>query len=138
MSGDNAIALAILVPLATALGIQLAGRISDNLREGVTLAGAATLAWVVWGMLPSLFEGARPALTLTEMLPGVAIAFEVEPLGMLFAALASGLWIINSVYSIGYMRGNRVERIYREVRVNAIGGGSEEIMRDLATRQYQL
>ena len=36
----------------------------------------------------------------------------------------------------GYMRGNRVERIYREVRVNAIGGGSEEIMRDLASRQY--
>ena len=38
----------------------------------------------------------------------------------------------------GYMRGNRVERIYREVRVNAIGGGSEEIMRDLAARQYGL
>jgi acyl-CoA dehydrogenase len=38
----------------------------------------------------------------------------------------------------GYMRGNRVERIYREVRVNAIGGGSEEIMRDLASRQYGL
>lgn len=37
---------------------------------------------------------------------------------------------------IAYMRGNRVERIYREVRVNAIGGGSEEIMRDLASRQY--
>ena len=37
---------------------------------------------------------------------------------------------------IGYMRDNRVERIYREVRVNAIGGGSEEIMRDLASRQY--
>ena len=37
-----------------------------------------------------------------------------------------------------YLRGNRVERIYREVRVNAIGGGSEEIMRDLATRQYAL
>ena len=39
---------------------------------------------------------------------------------------------------IGFMRGNRVERIYREVRVNAIGGGSEEIMRDLAARQYGL
>ena len=39
---------------------------------------------------------------------------------------------------MGYMRGNRVERIYREVRVNAIGGGSEEIMRDLAARQYGL
>ena len=35
----------------------------------------------------------------------------------------------------GFMRGCRVERIYREVRVNAIGGGSEEIMRDLAARQ---
>ncbi|GAA5316211.1 MAG: acyl-CoA dehydrogenase family protein [Candidatus Pelagadaptatus aseana] len=37
-----------------------------------------------------------------------------------------------------YIRGNRIERIYREVRVNAIGGGSEEIMRDLAAKQYGL
>ncbi len=35
----------------------------------------------------------------------------------------------------GYLRGNPVERIYREVKVMAIGGGSEEIMRDLAARQ---
>lgn len=35
----------------------------------------------------------------------------------------------------GFMRGAKVERIYREVRVNAIGGGAEEIMRDLAARQ---
>jgi acyl-CoA dehydrogenase len=34
-----------------------------------------------------------------------------------------------------YLKGSRVERIYREVRVNAIGGGSEEIMLDLAGRQ---
>jgi len=39
---------------------------------------------------------------------------------------------------MGYMRGNKVERIYREVRVYAIGGGSEEIMRDLAARQLGL
>ena len=38
----------------------------------------------------------------------------------------------------GYMRGVRVERIYREVKVNAIGGGSEEIMKDLASRQMGL
>jgi len=38
----------------------------------------------------------------------------------------------------GFMRGNKVERIYREVRVYAIGGGSEEIMRDLAARQLAL
>ncbi|MEP5569197.1 MAG: acyl-CoA dehydrogenase family protein [Halioglobus sp.] len=37
-----------------------------------------------------------------------------------------------------YLRGNPVERIYREVKVFAIGGGSEEIMRDLAVRQMGL
>src|SRR5258707_1352366 len=38
----------------------------------------------------------------------------------------------------GYMRGIKVERIYREVKVNAIGGGSEEIMKDPASRQMGL
>ena len=38
----------------------------------------------------------------------------------------------------GFMRGNKVERIYREVKVNAIGGGTEEIMKDLASRQMGL
>ena len=38
----------------------------------------------------------------------------------------------------GYLRGNPVERIYREVKVHAIGGGSEEIMRDLSVRQMGL
>jgi acyl-CoA dehydrogenase len=37
-----------------------------------------------------------------------------------------------------FVRGSRVERIYREVRVMAIGGGSEEIMFDLASRQYRM
>lgn len=39
---------------------------------------------------------------------------------------------------MGYMRGERVERIYREVKVNMIGGGAEEIMKDLAARQMKL
>lgn len=38
----------------------------------------------------------------------------------------------------GYLRGPVSERVYREVRVNAIGGGAEEIMRDLASRQLGL
>ncbi len=38
----------------------------------------------------------------------------------------------------GYLRALPVERIYREVKVMAIGGGSEEIMRDLAVRQIGL
>src|SRR5262252_704551 len=38
----------------------------------------------------------------------------------------------------GFMRGIKAERIYREVKVNAIGGGTEEIMKDLASRQMGL
>ena len=39
---------------------------------------------------------------------------------------------------MGFMRGTKAERIYREVKVNAIGGGAEEIMKDLAARQMGL
>ncbi len=38
----------------------------------------------------------------------------------------------------GFMRGGRVERIYRDVKVMMIGGGSEEIMYELAARQLRL
>ena len=105
MSLETAIVLALLVPFTGAIGIALTGR-WPNVRETVTLVTAAVLAVVVWSMLPALLDGARPSVTAFEMLPGVSIGFEVEPLGMLFAALASLLWIVNSVYSIGYMRGN--------------------------------
>ena len=39
---------------------------------------------------------------------------------------------------MGYMRGSRVERLYREVKVMMIGGGAEEIMKDLAAKQLSL
>jgi acyl-CoA dehydrogenase len=39
---------------------------------------------------------------------------------------------------MGYMRGTRSERLYREAKVMMIGGGSEEIMKDLAARQWAL
>ena len=39
---------------------------------------------------------------------------------------------------MGYMRGTKSERLYREVKVMMIGGGSEEIMKDLAARQLGL
>ncbi len=106
MSPETAILVAISLPLAGALAIALSGRIHPNLREGVTLATAAALIWVVWGLLPTLMAGGRPAVEVSQIMPGLTIAFRVEPLGMLFAALASGLWLINSIYSIGYMRGN--------------------------------
>ncbi len=107
MSPDTIIALSLAIPLTGAAGIAIAGRINDNLRETVTLVTAVALAITAWSLIPDLMAGARPHLKLVEILPGIDIAFEVEPLGMLFAALASGLWIVNSVYSIGYMRGNK-------------------------------
>ena len=106
MSAESTILFALILPLAGAAGIALAGRINANLRETVTLVTAGGLAMTVWSLLPAVLAGNRPGVTLTELMPGVEIAFRVEPLGMLFAALASALWIINSVYSIGYMRGN--------------------------------
>ncbi|MBP6896250.1 MAG: acyl-CoA dehydrogenase family protein [Gammaproteobacteria bacterium] len=36
---------------------------------------------------------------------------------------------------MGFMRGTKSERIYREVKVMMIGGGAEEVMKDLAARQ---
>ena len=106
MSELHPIALALLLPIIGAVFIALAGRINSNLREGVTLVTAGSLIWAVWRLIPELMDGARPELSLFEVLPGIEVAFKIEPLGMLFAALASGLWIVNSIYSIGYMRGN--------------------------------
>jgi len=107
LSAPDLIILSLTLPLLGAVGIALAGRINANLREGVTLVTAGALIWAVWSLIPELMAGERPALSLLEVVPGIEIAFRIEPLGMLFAALASGLWIVNSVYSIGYMRGNK-------------------------------
>jgi multicomponent Na+:H+ antiporter subunit D len=105
MTGGGAIALAMCLPLAGTLAIALLGR-WPNVRETATLATAVGLLATVLTLLGPVLDGARPALYVLDMLPGVPLAFRVEPLGMLFALVASGLWIVNSVYSIGYMRAN--------------------------------
>lgn len=77
-----------------------------NLREAVTLLTAGVLFAMVLSLYPPVSAGSRPGATLFAALPGLPIALEVEPLGMLFALVASGLWIVTSIYSIGYMRGH--------------------------------
>ena len=62
MSAADAILAAILWPLAGALAIALTGRISANLRETVTMVTAAGLIAIVWGLLPEVQGGARPAV----------------------------------------------------------------------------
>ncbi len=105
MSPETAVWLAPAIPLAGAPLIALAGR-SPNLREAVTLTTAALLFLVVLQLVPEVVAGGRPAVTVLEMLPGLTLSFEVEPLGMVFAVVASFLWIVTSIYSIGYMRGH--------------------------------
>lgn len=105
MSLQQFILAVLTLPLLGAFGIALAGRL-PNLREGVTLTTAIALFACVLSLLNPVLAGERPQLLLMQMLPGLDIAFRVEPLGMLFALIASGLWIVNSIYSIGYMRGN--------------------------------
>jgi multicomponent Na+:H+ antiporter subunit D len=75
-----------------------------NPRETVTLLTSGCLFLLVTSLLDAVLQGARPAIDLAEPLPGLTIGFEVEPLGMLFALLASFLWLVTSVYSIGYLR----------------------------------
>ena len=105
MTPAPAILLSLFIPLAGAVLISLSGR-WPNVREAVTLITATLLLLTVASLVPTVFAGGRPEATLIEMLPGLPIYSEVQPLGMLFALVASGLWIANSIYSIGYMRGN--------------------------------
>lgn len=100
---------ALVIPILGAVAIAVFGN-SPNLRETATLATAALLFLVVLELLVAVVGGARPELHLLEMFPGLSLSFSVEPLGMLFATIASGLWIVNSIYSIGYMRGNNEPR----------------------------
>jgi multicomponent Na+:H+ antiporter subunit D len=109
VSADTAIGLAVLWPVAGALLVGLFGRWA-NVRETASLVTAGSLFWIVATVvLPVVRQGGRPHLDLVEVLPGLELAFEVEPLGMLFALVASGLWIVTTLYSIGYMRGHHEE-----------------------------
>ena len=105
----SALALTLLIPALGGIGVAAAGRY-PNIRETVTLLAAVLLFIVVLGLLRDVSSGVRPSLTLIEVVPGLVMRFEIEPLGMLFGCVASGLWIINSIYSFGYMRGNAEQR----------------------------
>lgn len=76
-----------------------------NLREAFIFIAGTIKFLIVISMLSLVLEGIQIVYTLFEIAPGVSIAFKVDGLGMLFALVASSLYIITSIYSIGYMRG---------------------------------
>ncbi len=100
---------AVLVSLFAAVLIVVSGK-RPNLREGWTLVAAGIKFCLVCSMLPLVLDGNVVEQRLVEVAPGISFGFRVDSLGLYFALIASGLWILTSIYSIGYMRGNREEK----------------------------
>ena len=95
---------AVLVSLVGTAAIVALHR-RPNFREAATMLTALAKFGIVASMLPAVLAGTTFVWSFGTFVPGVEFALRADPLGMLFAFLASGLWIITSLYSIGYMRG---------------------------------
>ncbi len=97
-------ALACAVSLLAVAPI-VAFRRRPNLREAATFVAAIVKFGLVLSMLPVVLGGGTIQCTLWEVLPNVSLAFRVDSFGILFALVASSLWIVTTLYAIGYMRG---------------------------------
>lgn len=77
------------------------------MREMITFIAGITKFVIVLSMLPTILDGQVITTTLVEGIPGIniPIEFRVDGLGITFALVASSLWILTSLYAIGYMRG---------------------------------
>ena len=95
--------LALLVPIAGALLIAATGR-HKNLRDLCSVAAAGAQFLVVASMIDPVRDGSTLSWTLLPFLPQVSIGLRVDALGIYFATLASFLWVLTAIYSIGYMR----------------------------------
>lgn len=95
--------LAVLVsPLAAVLIVASGHR--PNLRETWTLLAAVTKFALVAALVPAVLDGRSPEITLVPLAPDVELALRVDAAGLAFALIASALWILTSVFAIGYVR----------------------------------
>jgi len=95
--------LAMMVSLLGSAFIVL-NRNNPNRREGCSLVSAILKFLIVLSMIPDIVAGNTLHFTVLSFLPGLSISFRVDPLGLIFALTASFLWILTTIYSIGYMR----------------------------------
>lgn len=108
MTPEFALIALLAIPAIAALLIPLA-RKTPNIREGITfVAAVALLANVIWlvryvGQSPEH----RPELFLIQFAGSFELKLVLEPLGAVFAGIASSLWLVNTVFTIGYMRDNK-------------------------------
>lgn len=94
----------VLIPFV-ATGLVLLFHNRPDTREGVQLAAAVATLLLCALALPSAFAPQHLSTGPLQVLPGLEIRFTADALGLLFATLASLLWVITTVYNIGYMRG---------------------------------
>ena len=97
--------IAFVAPLIGVIGIAWAGEKRKNLRETFTFLVATIQASVVLSMVPILLSGSIIEFQIWQMFTHVPLLLRVDGFGLLFACVASLLWIATSVYAIGYMRG---------------------------------
>lgn len=98
--------LCIILPLIAALAIVVTGR-HPNLREAVTISTSVMLLYCVVNLYQGVIAGEKIEVFWWELLPGLQLSFGIEPLGILFALIASFLWLITSIYAVGYMRSHQ-------------------------------
>ncbi|MFT4926573.1 MAG: multicomponent Na+:H+ antiporter subunit D [Phenylobacterium sp.] len=103
MSLSLALQLCILLPLMATLVIVATGS-KPNLREAVTITTSLIVFYCVIVLYQGLSDGATVNVFWWALLPDLQISFTIEPLGMIFALIASFLWLITTIYAIGYMR----------------------------------
>jgi multicomponent Na+:H+ antiporter subunit D len=95
---------AVAAPLVGALLVMLVGR-RPNLREACSFVASAFTFGTVASLAPAVLAGKRFALHLFTLLPGVSLTLRADSFSMVFALVASFLWIVTVLYSMGYMRG---------------------------------
>lgn len=100
-----ALILALVMPLVAA-GLVLAFGRWPNVREALSLASGVITLGAVGVVAQAVHAGEFVAVNVFHPVEGLRIAFAVEPLGLLFALVASLLWPITTLYAIGYMRGH--------------------------------
>lgn len=99
--------LAICTSLLAACLIYAFGeRIKANAREAITLIAAVIKILLIYSLIPATLVGEKIRLDLIQIVDGVSFSLKVDSAGMVFACVASTLWILISIYSIGYMRGH--------------------------------
>ncbi len=107
-NGETLIKLALLMPLLAAL-TSFTIKI-PNLRDGLSiLFGIITFILVLEMYHLKIDIKDFIEYEVTSFIPNIPILFKVDFLGVLFGIVASFLWIITTLYAVGYMRGNKEE-----------------------------